>query len=93
MIYAASTVAAAISAQDEVRYLILMWTYPFRSSEARDAGPSLKCIPRWLAQSSSRLLNGYCTGHASIWQFWLIRAWLVPLGCWMLWLAELGAMM
>ncbi|HLY66813.1 MAG TPA: DUF6785 family protein, partial [Chloroflexota bacterium] len=35
----------------------------------------------------------YYLGHVDFWQPWLLRAWLVPLCCWMLWLIALGATM
>jgi hypothetical protein len=93
VIYGIATVAAAISAQDEVQYLIPMWLYPFRATQKEAMEPFRPFIPHWLTPHPADVIEPYYVGAVNFWQPHLLWAWLVPLLCWMTWLSALGATM
>jgi hypothetical protein len=93
VIYGLTTVAAGIAAQDEVQYLLPMYVYPFRATQADPMGPFRQYIPAWLVPQDPEVVEPYYAGHGSFWEPEILRAWLVPLLAWMAWLLALGATM
>jgi hypothetical protein len=91
VVYAISTVAASIAAQDEAQFLFPMYVYPFRSSQADRMGPFLHYIPRWMVPQEKTVVEPLYSGHVNFWQSELLSAWAIPVLCWMAWLAALGA--
>lgn len=93
VVYGITTVAAGIAAQDELQFLLPMWVYPFRATQTEAMGPYRPLIPRWLVPQDPKVVEPYYTGAVNFWQPFLLRAWLVPLLWWMVWLLALGATM
>jgi hypothetical protein len=93
VIYGITTVAAGIGAQDEVMQLFPMFVFPFRATQEATMGAFRAGIPEWLAPRDPAVVEPYYLGGGSFWRPELLRAWAVPLFCWMLWLAALGATM
>lgn len=90
VIYGLSTVAAAIGSQDAVMQLVPMFLYPFREAVKLDAGPYRKFISPLLIPQDPAVVEPYYYGATNFWQPHLLKAWLVPLSIWMLWLMALG---
>jgi hypothetical protein len=93
VIYAISTVAASIAAQDQVMQVFPMMVYPFRATQAEAIEPFRGYIPAWLVPQDPAIVEPYYVGGQSFWQLHLLRAWLLPICSWMLWLTALGATM
>jgi hypothetical protein len=91
--YALSTVAASIAAQDEAQFLLPMYVYPWRASQADPMGPFRQFLPAWMAPTDPKIVEPYYSGHESFWTPERLAAWAVPLLCWLAWLTALGATM
>src|SRR5262249_45752128 len=93
LIYAITTVSAAIGSADEAMQVWPMMVFPFRASQDLIAGPFRRFIPHWLAPQSRSVVESYYVGGIHFWQRHLLVAWMVPLLSWMSWLLAVGATM
>lgn len=91
--YGLTTVGAAISAQDEVQYLLPMYVYPFRRAQEDRMGPFRQFIPTWMVPQDPAVVEPYYLGRENFWRPEILRAWIVPLIAWMAWLLALGVTM
>jgi hypothetical protein len=90
VIYGLTTVAAAIGSQDAVMQLFPMFVFPFRATQVDTMRRFRPMIPEWLAPRDPAVVEPYYYGATNFWQPEFIKAWLVPMGVWMLWLTALG---
>ena len=93
LIYGISTVAASIAGQDEAQFLWPMMAYPFRAGQDDSMGAFRHYIPTWLVPHDPKIIEPYYSGNGSFWEPERLRAWAIPLGCWLTWLFALGATM
>lgn len=93
VIFGMTTVAASISAMDEVMNLLPTYVYPFRASQEESMGPFRSYVPHWFVPHDSRIVEPYYLGSTSFWTAERLSAWAVPLLCWMSYLIALGATM
>ena len=93
VIYAITTVAAAIGSQDQVMQVFPMFVYPFRATQDETMGKFRGFIPEWLAPRDPNVVEPYYTGNVSFWQPHLLSVWAVPFLSWMVWLTVLGVTM
>lgn len=93
VIFALTTVAASISAMDEVMNLLPLHVYPFRATQEHGMGPFRQHIPEWMVPQNPEIVEAYYLGHESFWRPEIFRAWIVPLLVWAGYLIVLGATM
>ncbi|MDX1933819.1 MAG: DUF6785 family protein [Capsulimonadales bacterium] len=93
VIYGISTVAASIAAQDEAQFLFPMYVYPFRETQADRMGPFRQFIPTWMVPQDPAIVEPLYTGHVNFWEPERVRAWAIPVACWLVWFTVLGATM
>jgi hypothetical protein len=93
LIFAMTTVAAAIAAQDSVMQLLPIHLYPFRASQAGAMGPFRQFIPRWMIPQEPGVVEPYYEGDSTLWSLERLTAWTIPLLVWMAYLLVLGATM
>lgn len=90
VIYGLTTVAAAIGAQDQLMQLFPMFVFPFRASQDLEMGRYRPFIPHWLVPQDPSVVEPYYYGVTNFWQLHLLKAWILPISAWMLWLTALG---
>jgi hypothetical protein len=91
VIYGIATVAASIAAQDEAQFLFPMMVYPFRATQSDAMGPFRAFIPTWMVPQDPAVVEPLYSGAEVFWQPERVRAWAIPVLCWMAWLSALGA--
>ncbi len=84
VIYVMLTISTAIVSVDFMDILVPMMTYPFRAAtpENKWALNILPHIPHWVSVSDPAAIKGWYEGHSNLYDWRIIRQWLLPVGVW-----------
>lgn len=93
--YVMLSVATAISSFHLTHSLIAAIAHPYWFASPKNGWEDslLSHLPPWLVVSDTHALKGYFFGDSSFWTTEHLRAWLVPLTMWTLFIYALGFMM
>jgi len=85
-IYGMVCVGSAIAGHDMMPILIQMMAYPARYGTPENNWTGLfgKHLPDWLMVNDPTVLNGYYSGHSSLYSYDILSAWLAPAVLWIL---------
>lgn len=83
-VYVMLTISTAIISTDYLDVLVPMITFPFRGAtnendRARILWPH---IPWWLSVRDPEAVRGWYEGHGSLYEWGILRWWLVPVAAW-----------
>ena len=84
-VYSMLAVASALSGMDMMQGLLMLMTHSAWFATAENKWDQLfaRNPPHWLLISDKSVLTGYYQGHASLYRWEILRAWIGPVGWWL----------